>query len=133
MIPPPTIPPPTAGSANAPLKIATKAGPIFPAFTTTTAIAPTIYATAMNGTSFSVTAATRFNPPRIMKPAKNINTIPVAAGATLNAAFMLLAIELIWLMLPIPNEARIQKTANNTASTFPIVLQPFLAPRPSLK
>ena len=46
---------------------------------------------------------------------------------------MLPAMELIWLMLPMPKEASTQKQANSTASTRPSFLQPFLLPRPSAR
>ena len=62
---------------------------------------------------------------------KAVTTIrhkPVTRVGTPKAAFMLPAMELIWLMLPMPKEARMQKQANSTASTLPSCLQPFFAP-----
>ena len=85
------------------------------------------------GTSFSVTAATRLRPPSTMRAVTTISATPVTREGVWNAAFMLPAMELIWLMLPMPNDARMQKQANSTASTLPSVLQPFFAPRPSVR
>ena len=61
------------------------------------------------------------------------NAMPVTTLGMLNAVFMLPAMELIWLMLPMPNDASTQKQENSAASTRPRVLQPFFAPRPSAR
>ena len=87
----------------------------------------------MMGTSFSVTAATRFSPPSTMRAVTIISSTPVTRVGVWKAAFMLPAMELIWLMLPMPKEARMQNAANSTASTLPRALQPGFAPRPSTR
>ena len=87
----------------------------------------------MSGTSFSVTAATRFRPPMTMSAVTTMRARPVTMVGTPKAAFMLPAMELSWLMLPMPKDARMQKQANSTASTLPSCLQPFFAPRPSVR
>ena len=92
---------------------------------------PMMYKITMKGTIFSVTEAIRFSPPRITSPARNTMATPVAQVGTPNTSFMLPEMELIWVMLPMPKEARKQNRENSTASAVPTVLQPFLAPRPS--
>ena len=87
----------------------------------------------MSGTSFSVTAATRFRPPMTMSAVTTMRARPVTMVGTPKAAFILPAMELSWLMLPMPKDARMQKQANSTASTLPNCLQPFFAPRPSVR
>ena len=68
-----------------------------------------------------------------MRAVTAISARPVARYGRWKAAFMLPAMEFIWLMLPIPKDARMQKQANRTASTLPTVLQPGFAPRPSVR
>ena len=79
----------------------------------------------MKGTSFSVTEAMRFSPPTMTRAARTMSTTPVTTGGMEKDAFMLAAMELIWLMLPMPKLARTQKQLNSTASTAPICLQPL--------
>ena len=92
-----------------------------------------MYMIAITGTIFSVTAATRFRPPRMTRADRSTSATPVTTFGMLNAELILPAMELIWLMLPIPKDASTQKQENSTASTRPSVLQPFLAPRPSAR
>ena len=115
------------------MKIATNAAPIFAPCAMMITSVPRMYATAMKGTISSVTDATLLSPPKIINAASTVSTPPVIAGGILNAACMLLAIEFTWLMFPIPNEASIQNSENNTASTVPRPFKPFLLPRPSLR
>ncbi len=93
--------------------------------------APRIYATAIKGTSFSVTEATRFNPPRMTSADRITSNTPVTTAGMPKADCMLPEMEFTWLMLPMPKDASTQKHANRTASTRPSVLQPFFAPKPS--
>ena len=51
--------------------------------------------------------------------------MPVTVAGMEKAEVMLAAMELTWLMLPIPKEANRQKAENSTASTAPICLQPL--------
>ena len=80
---------------------------------------------AIKGTSFSVTAAMRFNPPTMTSAPMITSTMPVTVAGMEKAEVMLAAMELTWLMLPIPKEASRQKAENSTASTAPICLQPL--------
>ena len=90
-----------------------------------------MYKITMKGTIFSVTEAMRFRPPTITRPASIKMAMPVTQVGTWNTASMLPEMELTWVMLPMPKEARKQNTENSAASTLPMVLQPFFAPRPS--
>ena len=92
---------------------------------------PIMYRITIKGTIFSVTEAMRFRPPSTTSPVRITMTIPVTQVGMPKAVFILPEMELIWVMLPMPKEARKQNTENSTASTMPMVLQPFLAPRPS--
>ena len=73
----------------------------------------------MSGTMASVTAATRFSPPSMTRPVSRASTMPVATGGTRNTACRLPAMELIWLIFPMPKLASTQKQANSTASARP--------------
>ena len=85
----------------------------------------------IRGTSFSVMEATRFRPPRITAPTATSRKMPVAMVGMPKAVWTLETMEFTWLMLPMPKEASRQKKENRAASTAPMVLQPFFAPRPS--
>ena len=130
-------------------KMAPNTSPILEILAINTMRAPIIYTHAMNGTNFSVTWAILLIPPTITSPATIINIKPtinayrftdMEPSATVlsnagiaNTEVILLAMVLTWLMFPIPKDAVIQNTENNTARTLPIVLQPFLEPSPSRK
>ena len=85
----------------------------------------------MKGTISSVTVAMRFSPPTMTRPHKISMTMPVAQVGTPKTEYTLPEMELTWVMLPMPKEARKQNTEKAAASTLPTVLQPFFAPRPS--
>ena len=85
----------------------------------------------MKGTIFSVTVAMRFSPPTMTSPHKISSTMPLTQVGTPNTASILPEMELTWVMLPMPKEARKQNTEKAAARIAPIRLQPFFAPRPS--
>ena len=95
------------------------------------AIVPIMYRITMNGTIFSVTAAIRFRPPTTTSPTRIMITRPVTHVGTPNTFIMFPEMALTCVMLPMPKEATRQKNAKSPASTFPMPLQPFFAPRPS--
>ena len=87
--------------------------------------APMIYKSAIKGTSFSETLATLFKPPRITKAAIITSTIPVTQAGTLNALVIFPAMELTWLMFPMPKLAKRQKRQKRKARTQPIFFMPL--------
>ena len=87
----------------------------------------------MKGTSVSVTEAILLSPPTITSPARIIRMIPVTRLGIPKAEFTLTAIEFIWLILPIPNDAITQNPLNITARNAPTFSRPGLEPRPSLR
>ena len=62
-----------------------------------------------------VTRVSRFSPPSSTAPSSAAVASPVAAGRTPNDPESPCAIELHWLMLPTPNDASIQNSANAPA------------------
>ena len=85
----------------------------------------------MKGTIFSVTVAMRFRPPTMTRAHRMRITTPDTQVGTPNTDSILPAMELTWVMLPMPKEARKQNTEKAAARMAPICLQPFFAPRPS--
>ena len=130
LMPKPTIPPPTAFMPNALLKIDVKIAGTVPMCVTKMTTAPTMYKTTISGTIFSVTAAIRFRPPNTTIPTAAMIKSPVTQVGIPNAEFILLEMELTCVILPIPKEARKQKTENAPARKIPIALQFFFSPKP---
>ena len=89
--------------------------------------------TTITGTIFSVTSAIRLIPPITTSAATIISTIPVTQLGIPKVLFMLVDIVLIWVILPMPNDANRQNTQNITARTEPSTLQCFLEPSPCLR
>ncbi len=125
------MPPPTAFRPKALLKMEMNTAGTMEILVIRMTIEPIMYRITMKGTIFSVTAAILFKPPTITSPAISITTSPVAQLGIPKADSILPAMELTWVILPIPKDARKQKMENSTASTAPMVLQPFFAPKPS--
>ncbi len=127
----PAAPPAAASREKARVKMDANTGPIMEMLEKKMTTEPTMYRMTMKGTIFSVTEAMRFKPPSTTSPARMTTAMPVTQVGMPNTSCMLPEMELIWVILPMPKEARKQNTENSTASTRPMVLQPFLAPRPS--
>ena len=89
----PNPPPIIACGANAYLKIIAKVAGRYCARSNKTKIAPAKKITAMTGTSFSVTDAKRWTPPRKMNPQRITKIIPTSHDGTLNAVSKDSAIE----------------------------------------
>ena len=73
----PTAPPVTDAGRNAPARIAPKTCGTFFIFSKTTPSASTMYITAINGTSFSVTCPIRLMPPSRISAISPASTIPM--------------------------------------------------------
>ena len=71
----------------------------------------------MNGTSVSVTRDSRLRPPRSTAPSKTAVTAPTIPLGMSNELESPCAIELHWLMLPIPNDASTQNSAKAPANS----------------
>ena len=84
-----------------------------------TATAPTRKMAAMMGTSFSFTEASRWMPPRKIKPQITTRTIPTIQLGTPKAVWKVDPMELDWTMQPIKPRARMMATAKKPARNLP--------------
>ena len=73
----------------------------------------------MVGTSFSVTAARRFTPPRKIKPQITTKMIPMIQDGTPKAVWKVEPMELDCTMQPIKPSARMIATAKKPAKNLP--------------
>ena len=74
---------------------------------------------AITGTTFSVTEASRWTPPRKITPQMTTRTIPTIQLGTPKAVWKVDPMELDWTMQPIKPRARIIATAKNPARNLP--------------
>ena len=81
-----------------------------------------MYSTIMSGTMNVVTLAIDLMPPTRASPVPTPSTTAVTVGGTSNECSRLEAIALPWVMLPIPNVATTQHTANITDRNRPNLL-----------
>ena len=80
---------------------------------------PSMYITAMIGTSFSVTDAILSTPPRNIRAESIAITIPIVQPGTPNALEQDSEMELDWTMQPIKPRARIIATEKKPAKNLP--------------
>ena len=84
-----------------------------------TTTAPSRKMAAMIGTSFSVTEASRWTPPRKMKPQITTRTMPTIQLGTPKAVSKVEPMELDCTMQPMKPRARMMATAKKPARNFP--------------
>ena len=70
------------------------------------------------GTNFSVTAAMRLIPPKIIRPKSTDKTAPVTISSIPKVAFKDAAILFTWGIFPVPNELMMAATAKRVAIHF---------------
>ena len=74
---------------------------------------------AMTGTTFSVTEASRWTPPRKMTPQMTTSTTPTIQLGIPKAVLKVEPMELDWTMQPIKPRARMMATAKKPARNLP--------------
>ena len=132
----PAAPPRMARGANAAVKISLNAFPTPPMLPKMTMSVIRMYATLINGMSFSVTAPMRLMPPnstsavssaRPMPSAQRSSTCPPKSGFTAHTASVTEpTMEFACDILPMPNAASAASTLNAPASHFHLGPMPFL-------
>ena len=73
---------------------------------------------AITGTNFSVTAAIRLIPPKMIKPSSTESTAPVTISSIPKVAFKEAAILFTCGIFPVPNELIMAATAKSVAIHF---------------
>lgn len=132
----PAAPPRMARGANAAEKIALNARPTPPRLPKMTMSVIRMYATLINGMSFSVTAPMRLMPPKSTSAVSSARPMPSPqrsaawppkSGFTAHTASVTEpTMELACDMLPMPNAASAASTLNAPASHFHLSPMPFL-------